>query len=244
MKKKFLSVVIPVFNEQETILKILKKINLVEIQKEVIIINDGSVDKTDTIIKQHTDLYDHYISYSQNKGKGFACRLGISKASGEVIIIQDADLEYNPKNYHTLVNKYLNNKNIKAVYGSRVAKGGRNIKPTGIRPYLSKFANYFLTKFSNILNQQNLSDAHTCYKMVERGLMQDLRLEQNGFAVCPEITAKLSKKGIEIHEVPIDYFGRSYSEGKKIRSIHVLEAIYVLLKYNFPYRGYKSWLRG
>ena len=230
-----LSVIIPVYNEENTILKILNKINRIEINKEIIIVSDGSTDKTNLILKKNQGHYDKLICLDKNMGKGFACRQGITLAKGKYLIIQDADLEYNPENYYDLLDKLNDNQLV--VYGSRVLKGSNNIAPPGLRPYFSKLANFILTKLSNLLNNQNLTDAHTCYKIFETKLIQSIDLRENGFGFCPEITAKISKLGIKIQETNIDYFGRNYDQGKKIRLIHAFEAFYVLLKYNFPYKN-------
>lgn len=229
-KQILLSILIPIYNEEKTLKKLLKKINSIKISKEVIVINDGSIDNTLNILNDNKILFNHMVSYKKNKGKGFACRQGISIAKGKYTIIQDADLEYNPDNYINLL-KEINKHQV--IYGSRVLKGGKINSPSGIRPYLSRFANFILTKISNLFNNQNLTDAHTCYKLFETEIIQKIELKENGFAFCPEITAKISKLGIKIKEVPIDYNGRSYSEGKKIKSYHALEAIISLIKYNF-----------
>ena len=245
MKKFMLSIIIPVYNEEKTLRKLLLKVNKIKLNKEIIIVNDGSTDKSRLILKENFKLYDRLIDYRENRGKGYACRIGIKHASGDLTIIQDADLEYNPNNYFNLIRKFEQNSSIEVVYGSRVLSGGKNIKPPGIRHYFSKFANFALTKFSNILNGQKLTDAHTCYKMVRTKILKKLDLKENGFAYCPEVTAKLSKLGLKIYEVPIDYHGRNHNEGKKIKTFHALEAIIALIKFNYPYRGYKkNWLRG
>ena len=233
-KEITLSIIIPLYNEEKTIISILEKINKVRISKEIIVINDGSSDNSLKILYQKRLLYDVLISYKENKGKGYACIMGIKKSKGEYIIIQDADLEYNPENYINLL-KHIN-KDTLAVYGSRALTGGTIIIPNGIRPFFSKLANFLLTKLSNVLNGQNLTDAHTCYKLVNSQILKNIDLKEKGFSLCPEITAKLSKKGIVIKEIPIDYFGRGYSEGKKIRAIHAFEAIIALIRYNFPYK--------
>ena len=235
MNSKYLvSVVIPVYNEQETIKKLLKKVNSVKnIKMEIIIINDGSSDKSYHLIKNECKrLFDKLVSYKNNMGKGYACRQGIKKAKGDIIIIQDADLEYNPHNFSRLIKPIINNE-CKVVYGSRVIKGGKRIRPKTIGFAVRIFANHFLTFLSNLLNNQNLTDAHTCYKVFSSKILKKIKLKENGFNFCPEVTTKISKLNIEIKEVPIDYYGRTIEEGKKIEFIDGFRAIYCLFKYNF-----------
>tara|TARA_A100001037_G_C15011741_1_gene572033 strand:+ start:351 stop:1061 length:711 start_codon:yes stop_codon:yes gene_type:complete len=229
--KILLSILIPIYNEEKTLKKILKKVNSIKISKEIIVINDGSIDNSLKILNENKDLFNSMITYKKNRGKGFACKQGILIAKGEYTIIQDADLEYNPDNYLDLL-KAINHDH-QVVYGSRVLRGGKINIPKGLRPYLSKFANFILTKISNLLNNQNLTDAHTCYKLFKTKIIQNIELKENGFAFCPEITSKLSKLGIKIKEVPIDYNGRGYNEGKKIKFYHAIEAVISLFKYNF-----------
>ena len=242
--KKLLSVIIPVYNEEKTIKKILQKVNQIKLDLEVIVINDGSNDSTYEILQNNRDLFEKIISYKENKGKGYACRQGIKEATGIYLVIQDADLEYNPYNLYDLYNKISENIETDVVYGSRVLKGGVNVKPPGLRHYFSKFANFLLTLISNFLNGQRLTDAHTCYKMFKTKVIKSLNLKENGFAFCPEVTAKISKQGVKIHECPIDYFGRNYNEGKKIKLKDAFGALFALVKYNYPYKNYKNWLRG
>ena len=235
MNSKYLvSVVIPVYNEQETIKKLLKKVSSVKnIKMEIIIINDGSSDKSYHLIKNECkNLFDKLVSYKNNMGKGYACRQGIKKAKGDIIIIQDADLEYNPRNFSRLIKPIINNE-CKVVYGSRVIKGGKRIRPKTIGFAVRIFANHFLTFLSNLLNNQNLTDAHTCYKVFSSKILKKIKLKENGFNFCPEVTTKISKLNIEIKEVPIDYYGRTIEEGKKIEFIDGFRAIYCLFKYNF-----------
>ena len=228
------SIIIPVFNETRTILPILKKINNIRgIKKEIIIIDDGSTDDTKLIIrKKCSKLYSKLISYKKNRGKGYACRQGLKKASGNIIIIQDADLEYDPKDYPKLV-KPIIKKKTKVVYGSRVLKGGKRIRPNSFDVFIRLLANHFLTFLSNILNNQNLTDAHTCYKVFDKSLLKKIKLKEDGFNFCPEITAKFSKAREKIYEVPINYYGRTHAEGKKITFIDGFRAIYAILRYNF-----------
>ena len=233
MKKKYLvSIVIPVFNEEKFIKKLLEKVNSVKkINKEIIIINDGSTDDTYKIIKKNCkNLYNKLINIRKNRGKGYACRKGIKKASGDIIVIQDADLEYNPNNYLRLLNPILKN-NFKVVYGSRVLKGGRRIRPKTLAFSIRIFANHFLTFLSNLINNQRLTDAHTCYKVFSSEIIKKINLRENGFNFCPEVTTKISKLNIEIKEVPVDYYGRTVEEGKKIQFFDGFRAIYCLFKY-------------
>ena len=229
-----LSVIIPVYNEQSTISKIIKKIRLLKnINIELIVIDDCSNDNTREILKSKSlnSLIDKIIYLSQNKGKGYACRKGIENSSGELIIIQDADLEYDPFNYHKLI-KPFKNKNVQVVYGSRVIPGGKREIPKSFIFKLTYLANYLLTALSNFLNKQNLTDAHTCYKIFNSKLLKSIKLQEDRFCFCPEITAKISKKKIKIIEVPIDYYARTYKEGKKISFKDAILSLYAVVKYN------------
>ena len=235
-KKNIISIVIPVYNEERLIKKLLKKVKKVKkVKKEIIIVNDGSTDKTCQVIKNEcSQLFDKFINLKKNRGKGYACRKGIKKATGNIIIIQDADLEYNPQNYSRLI-KPIINKKFQVVYGSRVLKGGKRIRPKTLGFAIRIFANHFLTFLSNLMNNQNLTDAHTCYKVFNSNIIKKINLEENGFNFCPEITTKISKLNIEIKEVPIDYYGRTVEEGKKIQFLDGFRAIYCLFKYKFNF---------
>ena len=227
------SIIIPVFNEANTILKILKKIKKIKkINKEIIIINDGSTDDTKKIIeKKCKGLFNKLISYKNNRGKGYACRKGLKNVTGKIVIIQDADLEYDPKDYLKLLNPILKKKT-NVVYGSRVLKGGVRIRPRSFDVVVRLSANHFLTFLSNILNNHNLTDAHTCYKVFKSNLIKKINLYEDGFNFCPEITAQFSKINERIHEVPINYYGRTHDQGKKIYFSDGIKAIYALFKYN------------
>ena len=242
MNSILLSIIIPIYNEEKTIIPLLKKVNHQKISKEIIVVNDGSSDRTSELLKMNSDYYDKYISLENNYGKGYAIKKGIEVAQGALTLIQDGDLEYNPNDYEKLINKIRGD--CKIVYGSRTLKGGNFTTPGGLRPIFSKLANFLLTTLSNTLNGQKLTDAHTCYKLFSTEILKKIDLKEKGFAFCPEVTAKLSKLGLKIEEVPIDYFGRSYGEGKKIRVRHAFEAIFTLFIYNYPYKRFKSWLRG
>ncbi len=232
--KNLISIVIPVYNEEKLIKKLLIKVNSIKnIKKEVIVVNDGSSDNTLNTLKNNcSKLYDLLINYKQNRGKGYACRMGLRKASGTIIIIQDGDLEYNPKNYSRLINPILQNKT-NIVYGSRVLKGGKRVRPKTISFKIRILANHFLTFLSNILNNQNLTDAHTCYKVFKKSTYNKIKLKEDGFNFCPEMTTKFSKINEKILEVPIDYFGRTIEEGKKIEFFDGFRAINCLIKYRF-----------
>lgn len=229
-----ISIIIPVFNEELTIKDILIKINKINnLNKEIIIIDDCSKDLTREIIsKECNNLYSKIIYLDKNYGKGYALRKGFEIATGEIIIIQDADLEYNPNDYYKLLDPIIND-NSKVVYGSRVMPGGIRVRPNSIDTYLRVLANNLLTFLSNLFNNQKLTDAHTCYKVFKRNLLEKIVLKENRFSFCPEFTAKISRLGINIKEVPISYEGRTHSQGKKITFIDGLSAIYAIIKYNF-----------
>ena len=233
------SIIIPVYNEKISIKKILLRINNnKKINKEIIIVDDYSTDGTIDILKKNKKLYSKIIFLNKNYGKGYALRKGFAIAKGDIIIIQDADLEYDPQDYNKLISPIINsNKNV--VYGSRVLPGGLRSRPKTIDTIIRMMANHFLTFLSNLLNKQNLTDAHTCYKVFKSDLLKKIKLEENGFNFCPEFTAKISQLGIKILEVPINYNGRTHQEGKKIYFIDGLRAISAILKYNLNYKSKK-----
>ncbi len=228
-----ISIIIPVFNEESFIKEILTRINNVkELNKEIIVINDSSSDNTIKILENECQgLYAKIIHNKRNMGKGYSVKQGIAHATGQIVLIQDADLEYNPNNYLSLVRPIIN-KEAQVVYGSRVLLGGTRTRPKTYDTKLRMLANNFLTFLSNFLNKQNLTDCHTCYKVFLSSIIKSIQLEENGFAFCPEVTAKISKLGIKIKEVPIDYFGRTHEQGKKIVFIDGIKAIYAIIKYN------------
>ena len=231
--KHKISVIIPTYNEQNTIKEILKKVKSIKLKKEIIVINDGSNDNTSKILKSLKNKYINILlNLKKNKGKGYAIRQGLKKASGEIIIIQDADLEYDPQDYYNLVNPILK-KITNVVYGSRVLNKSKRIISNSFTNKLRIFANNILTLFSNIINQQKLSDAHTCYKVFRTNLVPKLNLKEDGFSFCPELTTKLSLLNEEIKEIPISYRGREYNEGKKIKLSDGFEALVTIIKYRF-----------
>ncbi len=230
-----LSIIIPCYNEKETIKKIINKIykfsNIKN--KEIIVVDDGSTDGTRQILNKLKSKIKKKILLKNNSGKGKAIRVGLKHISGQIVLIQDADLEYHPKDYKKLI-KPIINKEFQVVYGSRVLsqKSRYSIK-NGFYSVFRIFFNHILTLFSNIVNSQNLTDAHTCYKVFNKRILNKIKLEHDDFSFCPEITTKISNNKIKIKEVPIYYKGRDYKEGKKIRFIDGLIAIYTIIKFKF-----------
>ena len=228
-----LSIIIPVYNEMNTIQEILKKIeDLHEIKKQIIIVDDGSSDETFNLIQNYKFKSEHeIIKHKINSGKGAAIKSTVNYISGDIVIIQDADLEYDPKDYKEVIYPIIKNKS-KIVYGSRVLNKKR-YNQTNFISNFRIFCNHILTLLTNLLYKQNLTDAHTCYKAFDAKIFKQINLKENDFAFCPEITAKVSKLGFKIFEVPINYVGRNYNEGKKISFYDGIRAIIVLLKYRF-----------
>ncbi len=234
---KTLSIIIPVFNEEKyivNILDILEKLKLESnLNKEIIIINDCSTDKTNEVIKEYlngADLVNKYVykTHEINQGKGSAIHTGIKIASGDYIIIQDADLEYDPNEYNLILNPILNGK-ADVVYGSRFIGG----KPHRILFFWHTIGNKILTFISNFMTNLNLTDMETCYKAFDSRILKNIMLVEKRFGFEPEVTAKISKiKNIRIYEVGISYYGRNYQEGKKINWKDGFRAIYCILKYN------------
>jgi glycosyltransferase involved in cell wall biosynthesis len=233
---KKLSIIIPAYNEENTIHMILDKIKDVEIlnqiSKEIIIVNDCSTDNTEESINRYTqanpELNIQYVKHEKNKGKGAALHTGITLATGEVTVIQDADLEYDPKEYNDLIKPILDGK-ADVVYGSRFAGGN----PHRILFFWHTIGNKFLTFLSNMFTNLNLSDMETCYKMFKTESLQSLKMNEKRFGFEPEVTAKIARiPGIRIYEVGISYYGRTYEEGKKIGWKDGFRAIYCILKYN------------
>ena len=232
-----LSIVIPVYNEEKTIHLILDKIKTVEliknISKEIIVIDDCSTDNSLAVLKTYKDKNNELdiviLTHSINKGKGAALHSGINKATGDFLVIQDADLEYDPKEYNILLNPIIEGV-ADVVYGSRFMGG----KPHRILFFWHSIGNKFLTFLSNMFTNLNLTDMETCYKMFRTEIIQKIKLQENRFGFEPEVTAKISKiKGIRIYEVGISYYGRTFEEGKKISWKDGFRAIYCILKYVF-----------
>ena len=232
---KKLSIVIPAYNEGPTIHHILNKVKAVEliggISKELIIVNDCSKDNTEeSILKykaENPELNIQYHKHEINKGKGAALHTGISKASGEYLIIQDADLEYDPEEYNILLKPILNG-HADVVYGSRFMGGN----PHRILFFWHSIGNKFLTFLSNMFTNLNLTDMETCYKIFRTDMVQGLTLKENRFGFEPEVTAKISRiPNVRIYEVGISYYGRTFAEGKKINWKDGFRAIYCILRY-------------
>ncbi len=230
-----LSIIIPVYNEGRSVSLILDKVKAVEllnnIEKELIIVNDCSTDNTKQVIEEYMeknqDVDIQYYEHEINKGKGAALHTGFSKAKGEFLIIQDADLEYDPEEYNDLLKPIVNGF-ADVVYGSRFK--GNN--PHRILFFWHTIGNKFLTFLSNLFTNLNLSDMETCYKMFNTELIQGIKLKENRFGFEPEITAKISRvPKVRIYEVGISYYGRTYDEGKKIGWKDGVRAIFSILKY-------------
>ena len=224
-----LSIIIPCYNEQSTIKEIIYKIkNQSKIDKEIIVVDDYSQDKTRDILQQDLkDVIHKVVLNDQNYGKGYSIRKGIEHSTGDCILIQDADLEYNPSDYNKLLNPIINNK-ADVVYGSRFL--GTNERR--ILYFWHTLGNKFLTLLSNMFSNLNLTDMEVGYKVFKSEVLKNIELKENRFGFEPEVTAKIAKKNIRIFEVGIDYFGRKYSEGKKITWKDGFSAIRCILKYN------------
>ena len=228
-----LTIIIPVYNEINTLETLVNKvITSSSYEKEIILVDDGSNDGTTQLIREKIEnKVNKVIYHKQNSGKGSAIKSAIKEVNGDIIIIQDADLEYDPNDYDNLVRPIINKKT-KVVYGSRVL-GKPRFKNESFISNFRIFANLVLTVLSNFLNSQNLTDAHTCYRVISSDVLKFINLKENDFSFCPEITTKISKLKLSIIEVPINYNGRSYSEGKKIGLKDGLLAIKTLFKYRF-----------
>ena len=228
-----LTIIIPVYNEINTINILLKKVIEVGIDKQIIVVDDFSSDGTrEIIIKNFENKIDKLILHEKNLGKGAAIISAKKYINGDFVIIQDADLEYDPSQYILFLNE-LKKKKIDALYGSRVLKKKKFNNIQNFSHKIRIWGNIFLTSVSNLINKQNLTDAHTCYKMVRADIFKSIPLKEKGFAFCPELNTKLSNIGIKITEIPINYNGRTYDEGKKISAVDGLIAIKTLFKYKY-----------
>jgi glycosyltransferase involved in cell wall biosynthesis len=226
------SIVIPVYNEEHTIKSILERVNSVNlpIPKEIIVVDDCSTDSTRDILKDINNSGENnlkVICHNKNRGKGAALRTGFAAAGGDIIIVQDADLEYNPNEYPKLLEPILNG-NADVVYGSRFIGGG----PHRVLFFWHFIGNKFLTLLSNMFTNLNLTDMETCYKTFKKEIISKIEVKENGFGFEPEITAKVAKLDCRIYEIGISYSGRTYKEGKKISWKDGVWAIWCIIRYS------------
>lgn len=236
-----LSVIVPVYNEKATIKKILQVVNDVDIDKEMIVVDDGSNDGTrETLANLSMDGIKKCF-HKENRGKGAAIRTGLEKVTGDIVIIQDADLEYNPQEYHQLIRPILEGK-AQVVYGSRLLGPSvpKNVSLHfyyafffGVKHYAFFLGVKLLNLLTRLLYGVKITDEATCYKVFKTEVIRNIQLKCERFEFCPEVTAKLCKKGYRIHEVGISYMARAFREGKKISWKDGIEAIYTLVKYRF-----------
>ena len=227
MNQHLLSVIMPVYNERETLSEILAQVRVVGLEKEIVVVDDGSTDGTRDILREEEKKGDLKVFYHEaNQGKGAAVRTGLEHASGDVIIIQDADLEYDPREYPRLLKPILEGE-AEVVYGSRSLVFQETMF------FLQSLGNKIVTLATNLLYGIALSDMDTCYKVFRAEVIKSVPLHSRRFEFEPEITAKLLKRGYRIHEVPISYKGREYHEGKKLTWRDGITALWTLLKYRF-----------
>ncbi len=222
------SVVMPVYNERQTIHKIIEKVQQVSLEKEIIIVDDCSTDGTRECLENLKNDAIKIVYHDRNKGKGAALQTGFNHVSGDIVIIQDADLEYDPDEYHRLIRPIVSGQ-ADVVYGSRFLSGSER----RVLFFWHYIGNKFLTLVTNVLTNLNLSDMETCYKVFRSDILKKIRIEQNRFGFEPEFTVKIAKEKLRIYEVGISYYGRDYAEGKKIGWKDGVVALWCLVKYSF-----------
>ena len=228
-----LSVIIPCYNESATISSLIEAVKLSPVRdKEIIIVDDGSKDGTRDILSTIEDQEVRVIFHERNQGKGAALRTGFQQASGDICIVQDADLEYDPQEFPVVIQPIIDGK-ADVVFGSRFQSG----RPHRVVYFWHRIGNGVLTLMSNFFTDLNLSDMETCYKAFKREVIQSINIRENRFGFEPEVTAKIAKKNLRIYEVGISYYGRTYDEGKKIGWKDGVRAIYCILKYNLWAKG-------
>ena len=226
-----LTVLIPVYNEVKTFLILLDRVRDIEIKKEIVLVDDFSTDGTRELLQEQVEgkFPDVKVFYhDRNRGKGAALRTAIAHGTGDFMIVQDADLEYDPREYYTLLEPILDGR-ADVVFGSRFLGGGAH----RVHLYWHRLGNGFLTMLSNMCSNLNLTDMEVCYKVFKSDVLRSLDLKCDRFDFEPEVTAKVAKKGYRIYEVPISYSGRDYSEGKKIGWKDGVQAIWTIIKYRF-----------
>lgn len=225
-----LSVIVPVFNEANTIREILNRIDATQLASQIVMVDDASTDGTREVLEELKNLNREDLTilfHQENQGKGAAVRTAIAEARGDILLIQDADLEYDPKDYPRLLESFLDGR-ADVVYGSRFLGG-----PHRVLFFWHYMVNRWLTFLSNILTNLNLSDMEVGYKLFKREIFNDIQIKSNRFNFEPEITAKVAKRKLRIYEVPISYSGRTYEEGKKIGLSDGFEALWTIIKYRF-----------
>jgi len=223
-----LSVIVPVFDEPNTVVEIVRRMRAVElpVDLEIVIVDDGSTDGTRDVLRQLADSTVRVINHEANRGKGAAIRTGLTHVTGDLVLVQDADLEYDPEDWPKLIAPMLRGK-ARVVYGSRFTGERRNML------FLHWIGNRFLSLVTNVLYNTTLSDMETCYKLFDRRVLAGITLRSSRFEFEPEVTAKILRRGIRIYEVPISYAGRESNEGKKITWRDGLTALWTLVKYRF-----------